>query len=241
MPVQKFLKEVLTPDMKIVLEIGVGRGEFLEALASVLDDSVKIYGIDQSDAYVNETKKTFPQDNVILKHMSAENMTFDDNTFDMICISNTLHHLENEKQVFNEIKRVLKEDGKLIIQEMIQDHQSPAQMSHVWIHHFAAELERYFNRYHDETFRLNAIKNFIEENGFYIEEDMSYNLPEFSHEESRKIIENSVVSLKKLIEKIDDETDQEGFRKRLEDALSGLYENGFALATEYLSINRLAV
>ncbi|MBN2794666.1 MAG: class I SAM-dependent methyltransferase [Clostridia bacterium] len=239
MAVEKFLKDHLKADIKKVLEVGVGRGEFLSTLVSVLDDTVQITGIDTSEPYVFETKKHFPQNNVELLAMSAEEMHFEDHTFDVVCISNTMHHLEHQEQVMKEMKRVLKPEGIMVIQEMVKDEQTPAQMSHVWIHHFAAEMDRYFKQFHDETYSAHNLEEIIKNYGFKIQKNFAYNVPEFTKEETKQILDSSVNSLFRRIQTIENTEDHNYFAQKLNTQKDALYHNGFALATEYVFIAAL--
>lgn len=52
----------------------------------------------------------------------AENMAiFKDNTFDVVISRDSLHHWDNPAQVFAEIQRVLKNDGKVFISDSRRD------------------------------------------------------------------------------------------------------------------------
>ena len=77
----------------------------------------------------------------------------EDNSFDIISLSNSLHHLENPKEIFAEMERVLAQYGIIIINEMISDGLSKRQKSHLKLHHFAAEVDRALGGTHNETFK----------------------------------------------------------------------------------------
>ena len=47
--------------------------------------------------------------------MSGDYLPFDDNSFDSVLLDNVLEHLDNPISLLNEIKRVLCEDGSLLI------------------------------------------------------------------------------------------------------------------------------
>ncbi len=57
----------------------------------------------------------------------------------------TLHHLSDKTKVIEEMKRVLKTNGIFIINEMFCDYQNEAQMSHVYVHHIGADIDRITN------------------------------------------------------------------------------------------------
>jgi ubiquinone/menaquinone biosynthesis C-methylase UbiE len=90
-------------------------------------------------------------------------MTFENQTFDMITISNTIHHFQNINPLFLEMKRVLKTDGIILISEMIRNDLTSMQQSHLLLHHFAAKLDRLKGQMHNETFTKNdLIQSLIE-------------------------------------------------------------------------------
>lgn len=53
--------------------------------------------------------------NVSLIQMSAENLEFKDNMFDAVLMIEVLEHIYDDKKAINEVYRVLKPNGKLIV------------------------------------------------------------------------------------------------------------------------------
>ena len=47
----------------------------------------------------------------------CENLPFEDNSFDVIICSNSFHHYPNPQRFFNSVKRVLRPNGRLILQD----------------------------------------------------------------------------------------------------------------------------
>jgi ubiquinone/menaquinone biosynthesis C-methylase UbiE len=86
------------------LEIGVGTGRFAQPLGVS-------YGIDPSEKMLEIARrrgiKTFVG--------KGENLPFDDDEFDFVLIVITLCFVDNPEQVISESRRVLKDDGRLII------------------------------------------------------------------------------------------------------------------------------
>ena len=99
---------------KKVLEIGCGIGmdgiEFAKAGAYYT-------GVDLSDQSISLCKKHFElfsqTGNII--NTDAENLPFDDNTFDLVYSWGVLHHIPDMQKSINEVYRVLKPGGKIII------------------------------------------------------------------------------------------------------------------------------
>ena len=99
---------------KKVLEIGCGLGAHSEQLSKL---GAKLTSIDISDTSVAVTKRRFKLkklDGEILK-ADAENLPFDDQTFDYVWTWGVIHHSPNTAQCASEINRVLKNGGELAI------------------------------------------------------------------------------------------------------------------------------
>ena len=94
-----------------VLDIGCGTGEFYECF-----QSQTYVGIDISPKYIQYAKKIKKGD---FRVMDATKLDFPDLTFDFVLVMAMLHHLSDEHflQVIKEIRRVLKNDGALLIME----------------------------------------------------------------------------------------------------------------------------
>jgi ubiquinone/menaquinone biosynthesis C-methylase UbiE len=98
---------------KDVLEIGVGNGSHAQLLA---EHARSFTGIDLTDFAVQSTAKRmrcFGLDARILR-MDAENMEFEDNSFDFIWSWGVIHHSSNTQRVLKEMNRVLRPGGKAI-------------------------------------------------------------------------------------------------------------------------------
>ena len=99
---------------KKVLEIGVGTGsdhlQFAKAGAILT-------GIDITPKSIELTKKNLElhgyHSNLLVA--DAENLPFEDNTFDIVYSFGVLHHIPDTQKVVNEIYRVLNPGGKTII------------------------------------------------------------------------------------------------------------------------------
>ena len=94
------------------LDIGVGNGEITKLLIESGYSTTAIgLGIDTYDIELEKIKKQ----GVNLIECSVEKMPFDDNSFDFIVMSHILEHVLNIGVALAEVRRVLKENGKLLI------------------------------------------------------------------------------------------------------------------------------
>jgi ubiquinone/menaquinone biosynthesis C-methylase UbiE len=100
---------------KKVLEYGCGPGSCAFILAEC---NSAVSGIDISETAIANANKVASKKNLnaTFKVMNAEELLFDDNSFDLICGSAILHHLQLDK-AFPEIARTLKPGGKAVFLE----------------------------------------------------------------------------------------------------------------------------
>jgi len=99
---------------KKVLEVGVGMGTDLKQYAK---NGALCYGTDLTEGAIDETQKHLAVYglNANLQVMDAENLEFEDNTFDLVYSFGVLHHTPDTQKSIDEIYRVLKPGGKAII------------------------------------------------------------------------------------------------------------------------------
>jgi len=102
-----------------VLDFGCGLGGNSLRFAKY---GAEVYAFDISSESVNTTKKLLADngfsDKLHAETMDGENMTYEDDKFDVIVCSGVLHHVDVE-QAFPELARVLKPTGTLIAMEAL--------------------------------------------------------------------------------------------------------------------------
>jgi ubiquinone/menaquinone biosynthesis C-methylase UbiE len=157
-----FVKDVFDILSKIkapqVLDAATGRGDFINILKQRLGHFVLIVGVDSNPKTVEHAQNLFPEDEVEIYQMNLEELNFVDDHFDLVTISNALHHLANVELVLAELLRVLKPGGHLLISEMYQDGvQTDAQRTHIMMHHWVARVDQRFGIDHFETFERQQI------------------------------------------------------------------------------------
>ena len=113
----KVLKLAKVKSNSIVLDVGCGTGTFLYLLSK--DKSLKLHGLDLSKEML-EIATNKLKDKAILKLGSANNISkyYKKNYFDYIFIDDAFHHLPHQERVIENIKLLLKEDGKIVINDL---------------------------------------------------------------------------------------------------------------------------
>ena len=104
---------------KQILDLATGTADIAIELTSI--ENCKITGLDISSKMldIGKTKinKLKLNSNISLEQGDAENLKYNDGTFDVVTIGYGVRNFTNLKNSLNEIYRVLKKDGSLIILE----------------------------------------------------------------------------------------------------------------------------
>lgn len=110
---QPLLQELEKEEEGKLLDVGCGTGNILYRL---VNGKRELYGIDLSENMVEESKKRMGRD-AHIKVADAEHIPYADNTFDTLVCNASFHHYPHPEEVLREMKRVLKNGGKLLIGE----------------------------------------------------------------------------------------------------------------------------
>jgi SAM-dependent methyltransferase len=145
-----------------VLDVGTQYGNFISVMMKSMKDYEGFVGIDISEESLEKAREEITDDSVEFELMNAEKLTFGDDTYDTVCISHSLHHLDNTDIVLGEMLRVLKTGGYLILQEIFSDDdQSEAQRTEILTHHLDARIDRMEGIPHFDTLARNQIKEIV--------------------------------------------------------------------------------
>lgn len=152
------LKEYL-PDLKQgeALDVGARLGEFTLTLAEAMPEGSKIIGMDCDSDAVEQAKEKHAVKDVEFVVGDAYQIPFADCSFELVAISNTLHHIEDYDAVLDEMMRVLRPGGCFLVNEMFSDNQSPAQQTHFAQHSLEAKLDMLSGGFQRPTWRKGEI------------------------------------------------------------------------------------
>jgi len=104
-----------------VLDVGTGTGLLAIEFAKRVP-GVKVVGLDLSDVALELARDNAQESKMSLrvsfKVGDAEDMPFEDGTFDLVISSNTLHLIRDPIGMFDEIQRVLKPKGRFLISDL---------------------------------------------------------------------------------------------------------------------------
>jgi ubiquinone/menaquinone biosynthesis C-methylase UbiE len=115
----KWRRKLLSEASGKVLEVGIGTGKNIPFYPENLD----LTGIDFSPKMVEITKTKLmkhPRPDTEIVQMDAEDMDFENNTFDTVVTSCVFCSVPNAVQGLREIKRVCKKGGKVLMLEHVR-------------------------------------------------------------------------------------------------------------------------
>lgn len=104
---------------KIILDVATGTGDL--AIAVQKETQAKVVGLDLSQQMLNvgieKIKKINLADQISMQKGDAENLPFEDNKFDAVCVAFGVRNFENLEKGLSELKRVVKENKSVYILE----------------------------------------------------------------------------------------------------------------------------
>jgi SAM-dependent methyltransferase len=145
-----------------VLDVATGRGGFVELLADRLGGYRQIVGVDIAAPMIAGASRDTGQERTHFIQMDAGRLGFADESFDMVSISASLHHLADASPVLSEIGRMLRPGGHLVVAEMHRDATTEAQRTSVRLHNWAAAVDSALGLPHYPTLTRQQILDLVE-------------------------------------------------------------------------------
>jgi SAM-dependent methyltransferase len=212
-----------------ILDVATGRGGCIGWLIEALDGFSHLAGIDISTETLCQTAMDFPHEEVDLAGMCATKLGFRSDSFDLVAIVNSVHHLCSPAEALREMVRVLRPGGLLLICEMLRDEQNERQMSHVLVHHWWADIDRVAGVPHSETFNRKQLLDLVNSLGM-----LDLDVVEDERGGGQQVDERTMEFLKDTIdgysEKIAGKPEYQAMRNRGRELRQRLDEVGFAWA-----------
>jgi ubiquinone/menaquinone biosynthesis C-methylase UbiE len=130
---------------KLAADIGAGTGFITEELVG---NGLKVIAIDQSKAMLEEMEKKFGHfDTVEYRIGEFDNLPLQNETVDYIFANMYLHHVDSPQVAIEEMVRVLKPGGKVVITDM-DEHEFDflkKEQHDFWMGFNREDIERWFN------------------------------------------------------------------------------------------------
>jgi len=114
---KQLVKHLTNQAPKTILDVATGTGDL--AIAMLKTNPDKVIGIDISNRMLEVGRKKMKEkslDHIItLEQADSEDLPYEDETFDAVCVSFGARNFENLEKGLSEMRRVLREGGKLYI------------------------------------------------------------------------------------------------------------------------------
>ena len=127
----------------VVLECACGTG----AITKYIVQKCKfIHATDYSDAMLKQTaKKCKNFNNISIEKVDITNLKYNDNSFDAVVAGNVIHLLSEPAKAFDELKRVTKPNGKIIIPTYINASKVSSSLAVKFFEFLGANFKRQFD------------------------------------------------------------------------------------------------
>ncbi|HVW94734.1 MAG TPA: class I SAM-dependent methyltransferase [Mucilaginibacter sp.] len=145
-------------EFRKVLEVGAGDGSILKLLADK-DFAPEYYAVEISESGVERIKARDIENLVSAELFDGYKLPFDNNSFDLIILSHVLEHVEHERLLLREIKRV----ARHFVIEVPLDYRTGVDKR---IKHFLAYG-------HINIYTPTSLRYLLNSEGFEVEEDLT--------------------------------------------------------------------
>jgi len=159
---QKYLKRISAGHL---LDVATGEGDFLLFLLESFSSFDSATGLDINPENLKTARNKIGRQKVDFLQGNVRRLPFEDNYFDTITVSNSLHHFDNPVKAIQSMLRVLVPGGLFVINEMINEHLNPAQQTHFDYHSLKAEIDTASGGYHRKIYSLQELQKIIRESG----------------------------------------------------------------------------
>ncbi|HSM47544.1 MAG TPA: methyltransferase domain-containing protein [Draconibacterium sp.] len=217
-----------------ILDVGAGSGDFIAVLKNVFPKA-RITGVDPDGESLKEATKKYPDCSFM--EMNGEHLEFADNSFDLASISMALHHLPDIQKALNEMQRVVKPGGWIIVNELFSNNLNHAQEVHKMYHHFRSSIDRLTGVNHNETFEKEQILQMIKKAGIKV-------LFHFENTEETNLIASPddldirIEKMKQHLEKINGLPEYEIYKPQIEEFRQRALLFGFQPATRIVVVGK---
>lgn len=218
-----------------ILDVGTGTGDFINVLKEVFP-AARITGIDPNINSLNEAAKKHANANFY--EMNGENLDFIYNSFDLASISMALHHLPDVNKTLDEMQRVVKSGGWIVVNELFSNNLNPAQEVHKMYHHFRSSVDRLIGVSHNHTFKKTEILQLIEKSGIEIVYHFEFN-------KSRNVISNPqdvefyVQKMESMLEPIKDLPEHNVMKPKIAEFRNAALKHGFQQAMKVVVVGKV--
>jgi ubiquinone/menaquinone biosynthesis C-methylase UbiE len=152
--VQETMHRLDVSSHKRILDLGCGTGTLIQRLFHLAPET-EIVGLDPSLEMLSVARQKLPK-SVELQVGSADNIPFPNESFDLVISTNAFHYFRNPSQAIQEVKRVLKPNGHLVITDWCDDYLT-CRICDIFL--------RLFNHAHFRTYGTSECQRMLQDEG----------------------------------------------------------------------------
>lgn len=156
------LSELLDSRAKRILDLGCASGHFTFRMQSFLPKA-SVIGVDVYEPFIQLFREKYPELDCVCA--DAGSLPFEDHSFDTVVLSEVLDHVVDPKLVLFEIKRILRDGGKLIVS---LDELSLA-FRVLWFFWIRTNPGRVWQGAHLHHFNIDSFEKLLISSGFSVE------------------------------------------------------------------------
>ena len=150
-----------------VLDIGSGSGMDAFIAALKVGEAGEVSGVDMTDEQLEKAehlRKAHQFDNVMFYKSYVENLPFDAESFDAVISNGVINLASDKEKVFQEISRVLKPGGRMVISDIVTETQLPENITcnaTLWAACIggASQQDSYRNAIEEAGIKVLAVRN----------------------------------------------------------------------------------
>lgn len=163
----KTLQEISQlPTNKKILEIGCGNGIGTLLIDEYFQPS-DLIATEYDESLVEITKNKITKPNILVEQADATKFRFNNNGFDAVVGLSVIHHIPNWEEALDELHRIIKPNGLLIIKELSIDTFST----------FFGKISRKFVEHpYEDMFTEKEFIDYLTQKGFIIEVLMPHSM-----------------------------------------------------------------
>jgi ubiquinone/menaquinone biosynthesis C-methylase UbiE len=244
------LHELSTISTSNALDVATGDGLFIRLLMKTLNHYTSFIGIDISQKHLNAAVRKSRRDVTQFIKMDSNDLHFPDDSFDLVSISESLHHLESPLGSLKEINRVLHPNGIFLLHESISDkNQAKSSLSDVLLHEFIAKNDILRDIHHRGFFESQDIVGFLRKTGFSdikliiapypIKCALCKYLPNCTEAMSSRMINKGLREISRSLKKVKSYPGYPTIKKKASKLRKVIRENGYTPAASVFILARI--
>jgi SAM-dependent methyltransferase len=220
-----------------VLDIGCGSGQFIKILVQSLGSFDSVTGVDVDASALQQAGTIFQGEVFRFIQTSSQCLPFEDGSFDFVTISKALHHVEDDRKTLEEMRRVLKQGGYFLINEMFRDGLSASQQSYLLYHHLRSEIDQLLGVSHNKTYLRSDLLDLIYALGL---EDLTVTeyQPEEPAPKDPAHIEEFIARMTGWLDELAGHPERGNYQKRMAVLEEHFRENGISRSTQIVALGR---